>query len=402
METKIISKVLFALVSILAVMVSVSAAEIADISSVYIDDVNAFTHNEVSVTAGSNVVIDVYFTALTNATDVRIKAELEGEKTDAVVRTPSFDVEANISYRKSLVLKVPYELWDEVSDHATLNLKIWNGDFKTEREFVVRVQRPSYNAEIKSVSVESPVKSGEYMKVNVVVKNRGYNDINDLYLTVRIPALGLDRSAYLGDLVPIDPSCDEDCDETDTVSRTISLRIPDDTKPGIYNMEVVVSGDDLQQGIVKSITIQNEFPGNTIVPTDRKKAGTDENVDFELLLINPTSNIKVYRIVPESSKNLEVSASDSLVVVPAGSSRSITITANAAKEGDYTFNVKVFAGNDLINEVAYSLSAEEDNSVDPLTIITVILAVVFVVLVAVLIVLLTRRQPKEDLGESYY
>ena len=43
----------------------------------------------------------------------------------------SFDVIAGKTYKKTLSVRVPFELKDEVSEDVTLNVKIWNGEYKT-------------------------------------------------------------------------------------------------------------------------------------------------------------------------------------------------------------------------------------------------------------------------------
>ena len=122
-----------------------------------------------------------------------------------------------------------------------------------------------------------------------------------------------------------------------------------------------------------------------------------------MLLVNPTNKLKVYKIVTESgSENLYTSSSSSLVSVPAGLSKQVTITANAAKEGEYSFNANVFSGEKLEGVVTFGLSAE-GKSVNAVAVLTVILAIIFLVLLVVLIVLLGKKPRKsEELGESYY
>ena len=53
-------------------------------------------------------------------------------------------------------------------------------------------------------------------RFDIVLKNTGYNYLDDLYVTARIPALGLERTSYFGDLVAFECNDDDEaCDEDD-------------------------------------------------------------------------------------------------------------------------------------------------------------------------------------------
>ena len=122
------------------------------------------------------------------------------------------------------------------------------------------------------------------------------------------------------------------------------------------------------------------------------------------MIVNPTDTLKVYRIMTDDScgPNCNVGVSNSVVAVPAGTSKTVIVTANAAEEGEYTFNVNVLSGEHLEGVVTYTLSAE-GKTVNSIAILTVILAIIFLVLLVVLIVLLGKKPQKtEEFGESYY
>ena len=163
----------FALASILLVannFVSAGASELVTIDQIKIDDVFA-SGNEVAVVAGETITVKVMFTALQSASDVKLKLELEGAKVDEEAVTAPFTVEKGKKYSKTLTLTVPYELQDEVSDELTLDVKIWNGDFRTESDKIsLNVQRPSYNAAIMSIDSAQSVKAGKIYSVDVVLK----------------------------------------------------------------------------------------------------------------------------------------------------------------------------------------------------------------------------------------
>jgi len=287
---------------------------------------------------------------------------------------------------------------DAPSGDFNLNVRIWNSENESEYNSVLRIQRPSYNADIMSIEVSQTVVAGEILPVDIVLKNIGYNDLDDTYVTVSIPALGIERTSYFGDIIAI-----EDDDNDDFARGRFYLRIPYDAKEGIYTIEAEASNDDLNIVETKEIIVKNDFSnGNIIVTSFRKIVATGEDAEYSFMIVNPTNQLKVYQIVTESGGNLYTRANTAVVAVPAGTSKTVIVTANAAQEGEYTFNVNVLSGNELEDVVTFSLSAEGKKT-NTIAVLTVILAIIFLVLLVVLIVLLGKKpQKSEEFGESYY
>ena len=276
-------------------------------------------------------------------------------------------------------MKVPYELQDEASDNLALGIKVWNGDFKTELdEMTLRVQRTSYNVDVMDVSLPQSVSAGQTIPVDIVLKNTGYNDLNDLYVTAKITALNAEAKAYFGDLVALETGTGDE-KEADTVRGRLFLQVPYGAERGVYSLEVEISNNDMTANKVKQFFIENELPGTVI------KSGNS------LILVNPTNQLKVYSLIPDAG----TSVSESVVVVPAGTSK--TVVVNPGLTGSA---VSVFSGENLVGKVEFTGSeAKASNGV---VVLTVILAIIFVVLLVALIVLVTKKPEKEEFGESYY
>ncbi len=405
MNTKKILVSLLALVSIFFLAVTVSSAQLATIDSVEIDRVNVASSP--AIVAGDTIIVRVEFTSFVNASDVTVEVEIEGDKRDAEAQTKSFDVEDGFRYAKSLKLEVPFDLKDELSGEVSLTVDISGDGFKTQESFTIRVQRESFDADIKSIGVPQIIDAGDTFPIDIVLKNMGYNDLDDIYVTARISALGLERSAFFGDLVAlecddsntamenygvdIDRKCNED--DEDTLSGRIFLEVPYGVKAGIYALEVEVENDDTTSSEVVQVVIENAFSaGNFLVSGNN------------LLIVNPTNDVVVYRLVPESTSQVSVSLDQSLVAVPAGSSKMVTVNAEAQTAGTFTYSVNIFdvSGN-LVDSVSFSTSKTGRDATSPIVILTVILAIIFVVLLIVLIVLIGKKPEKaEDFGESYY
>lgn len=405
MNTKKLLVSLLAFVSVFVLVATVSAAPLATVSKVEVNGVNV--NSNPALVVGDSVAVRVDFNSLENLSDVIVKVTLEGDKKDVEAQTRSFDVEMGQEYSKTLKLVVPFDLKDVLSDTTTLDIEIRGSDgFKTETSYTLRVQREAYNANIMSVSVPQDIKAGDNFPVDIVLKNTGYNDLSDVYVTAKISALGIERTVFLGDIVALE--CDKDktgvqnygvditrkCneDDTDTLNGRLFLTVPYDVPAGVYALDVAVENDDTVTSGTVQVAIKNAFSaGNFIVSGN------------QLLVVNPTNEVVVYRLVPDAANTVAVKLSESLVAVPAGSSRTVSVEATS-NAGAQTYNVNVFASDgSLVDTVAFSAVGQESSSTNPVAVLTVVLAIIFIVLLVVLFVLIGKKPEKADeFGESYY
>ena len=134
MNTKnvLVSFCTIAIALFLVATISAATTEIATIESVKVNGMYDLGNEDISVVAGETVIVKVFFTALETASDVKMKASVEGTKVDVDAVSQSFNIEEGKRYSKTLTFRIPYELQDDVSDDLALNIKIWNGDFKKD------------------------------------------------------------------------------------------------------------------------------------------------------------------------------------------------------------------------------------------------------------------------------
>ncbi len=379
MDVKKILISFLAIAGILLLAASVSAytvtGNLTGISDVKIDGVSASTSGDISVIAGETLTVQVFLESSVDASDVRLQVEIEGDKTDVSAKTDYFDVEAGKKYLKTVELKVPYELRDEVSRGLPLNIKVWNRDYSSEiNDLTLRVQRPSYNVDVVSLNTDNMLRAGEIFPVEVVLRNTGYNNLDDLYVTLKIEALGVEKTTYFGDLVSIEDPNDENKD--DTVSGRVYLRLPFDAQEGKYVLEANIENDDATVSETKEIFVSNDFPEQIT-----KVAGG-------LLFINPSTELRMYKVVTASD--------ETLVTVPAGSSKTVDVFTGASN------TVTVLKMNGQVVGT-FTFEGSEQVSSSPVVVLTVISAIVLLILVVVLIVLMTKKPKKsEELSESYY
>ena len=378
MDAKKLMVFFMAIVTVISLVATISASTaITSNLEVKVNDDWA-NNNDISVVAGDVLNVKVMFNSLADASDVTVKVELEGNKVDSSAMSSVFDVESTMRYSKTLELEVPYELKDEVSDSLSLIVTVKSGsDYKTVQEYNLRVQRPSYNADIMSVVTSNTVNAGESFPVDIVLKNTGYNDLSDLYVTAKLSALnGVERTVYFGDLVSLES--DDDDEDTTTVNGRVTLQMPYNAEPGIYVLDIAVSNDDFQAKKSKQIVVVNDFPKTVI------QAGND------LLIVNPTDKLKVYKVVsPENEQ---------FVTVAAGATKTVQVNPTG---DEYIVNVLSMDG-ELVDSFTFS-ALEDTSSTSPIVVLTIILAIVFLVLLVVLIVLIGKKPEKvEEFGESYY
>jgi len=409
MNTKNLMVSFVAIMALILVATSVSAITINDVSvdGILAVDDGLLTGVTLSPDAGETITIKVFYTAdgsYEELKDVTVKIELG----DSEVESEEFVIRQGNSDRQVLNIKVPYDFDDdELFKEDELEITIEGKDeekvkHKDSIPVPLEIQRPSYNVDFKSVNVDSKVEAGETMSVDLLVKNTGYNDLDDLEVTVRIPTLGIEKTQYFGDLVSVESDdadvecewtssgweCDYDNDHddnTDTMNKRMYLKVPYGAEAGTYALEVEVSNEDAIISKTVQFVVTNGLPETVI------KSGND------LIVVNPTNKVAVYRVVYNEREVVES--------VNAGQSIRVPIEV---PEGEYNFDVNVFTmTGEVVGAVNFSGESAEASTVanleSPVVILTVVLAIIFLVLLVVLIVLVTKKPEKtEEFGESYY
>jgi len=401
MKTNYILVFLAALVAILCVQFV--SASVVSFDSVQINGADVNSGSIVAVDAGMSVPITVSFTALQNASDAKIRAWFSVSGKDVTYVSDRFDLIANGSYTKSFSLTLPSNI--DLSDDITLYVRVQTSAGDTEQTAQLRVQRESYNVNVLDVEVPQTVQAGSTIPVNVVLKNLGSHELEDLFITAKIDALGISKRVYASDITPQD-NWNSDDNNADAVERTIFLQIPSDAKSGIYTVEVDASNADSDSSAMRSIVISGEVASSDVLTTTvSKTVAANEEASYDLVIVNSGSKMQLYTISANAPNGLSVSVDQALVSVPADSTRVVKVSAEAAKAGTYNFAVDVNADGSLVKEVSFAtvVSGKSVMSASPTVVLTIVLAVIFVVLVIVLIILLTRKPTKtEELGESYY
>ncbi|MEM4325683.1 MAG: hypothetical protein QXU40_00050 [Candidatus Pacearchaeota archaeon] len=424
MDAKRISALLTVFMSILLFATSISARDIADNVRILVNGVDVggdvVSITPLSVVSNELIVVEVRFDSLINSQNIYVEIELETKNKNIVKKTKFFNVEEGKRYVQSLSIEVPFDLEDTLSDFAHLTITIKGRGVRDDfGPYKIRVQRESYKVEFVSLNAPKIINSGDIVPVDIVFRNIGYNDLKDLFVKARIPALGIEQTSFIGDLIAL--KCDKDatpeenwginisrkCWESKETTKSIRFlfEIPNEAKSGRYALEIEVVGEKAIFNKVYEIEIMNKYPaGNFIVSGN------------QLLIINPTNEIKVYRIVPQSTSEVSVRVSEYLVAIPPYSSKSVTVEAESKVSSQQKYFVSILTPDDKVVETleftkppssvkeatAFVIKTAEGGSSNLILVITILLAIIFIILVVVLIVLLTKKPEKEEFGESYY
>ncbi len=354
-----------------------------------------------AVDAGQSLDLNVVFDAIASENNVRVTARVLGEP-GLYDATERFDVISGGVYSKRLSIKVPYDI--DPSESFLLEVRVENQNGGDQMTATFAVQRKSYALEFLSVESASRIASGEILPIDIVVKNRGRYDAQDTFVIASIPELGISKKIFLEDLSANESTNNEI--EDDAIEGRIMLAIPSNAAPGLYTVEVKAYNADTETVSARKVEVVSGNSNSGIVASPLSRtfsAGSDGK--YTLTIVNSGSKILVYNLVTSSDNGLTVDSSDSVIVVPAGSSKSVDLTAVAAREGNYNFKVTVLdSDNNVVGEKNFVANVEgKAVGGSAAVVLTIILAIIFVVLLVVLIVLLTRKPAKaEESSESYY
>lgn len=418
MKQKNLLVFLVAAFALVAVASNVSA--FGDITAVKVNGIDALGGVDFANFAGDRVMLTVTFTAddgvdpaVLNevlAIDVRMKAWFTGERDNSAI-SDRIEVLENRVYVLNAYLDVPHDLGNDLNEPRTLNIVVESKQVEADSETIsFTVQRESYNLEILSVTLQPEVTAGESVAIDVVLKNRGSQRADDTFLRVKIPELRIETQTYFGDLTPTDQS---NPDRDDALERRTYLRLPVDVPAGLYTVVLEAFNDDSFATTEKRILVSGVSEEALVIPSQSSKTfSTGETAEYKLTIVNRGSAVSVYRVSVDAPANFNTEVSESLLVVPAGSSRTFSVFTDSAVRDDYSFTVKVASEEGVLvaqNTLAASVTdngkstSRVTGGANTTVLLTVVLAIVFIVLLVVLIVLLTRKpETKEEFGESYY
>ncbi len=417
------------LVSMIAVMtlltlsfVSASTGDLTDDWTVVIDGAEVEQDGATisGIEAGQSIPIKVIFDAVECAEDVKVKAEIDYDDGDIEDRTERFELLEGSTYTKRLTLDLPSDI--DPAEELTLTITISNRKDKDSQEYTILLQRESYRLDVLDAEIPSEAEAGSVIAVDVVIKNWGMHKLEDAFVRITIPELGVQRKVYFGDIDPLDECefrddiCSEDeedcrryfkdCDGEDAASGRVYITIPDNANSGIYDVEIEAYNVDSSQTVKRSLVISGrEEATNVLTGASSKDLDIGQEVTYDIVIVNSGSNMKVYTLTPEQVSGLIVDV-DPVVTVPADASRTVRVTVKAtesAEEGTHLVKINVESDGELIQQANLSANVEKGTAVaNSVVVLTIVLVIIFVVLLIILIVLLTKKPATMETEETSY
>jgi uncharacterized membrane protein len=372
-------KNLMKLVSVLVLfIISLSvatAAQITAIQEVKIDgdvlcavgDASCTQPNVLGLEKDDEFKVKVQLRSIVALDDVQVEAFIRGFDSNDLIEDISdvFDAKANVTYYKTLTLKLPLRM-----DQDTYKLRVIVSDrdnTENVENYELEIDSVRHGLEIRDViiSPESTVKAGRALLVSARIKNRGESSEEDVKVKVSIHELGISASDYIDEIDEEDCTSD-DCDDSVT-SEELYLRIPDNARTGDYTLQVQVEFDDGDETETKTSTIHvvgvDEQPvetevTKTIITIGPESQEVTKGVAsvYPITLTNAGTNSRTYTIMVDSADwaTFKISPSNVVVLNPS-ESKAVYVYATAAataSAGEHIFSVTVKSGDKELKQVA--------------------------------------------------
>ena len=271
MKYKLLTTLLILLIGVLGISTLVSASSDITISRVTVDDVELLlsdpTLNTVSFERGNTIEVRVEFMSTGPHSDARVRTWISGYEFDDVSdKTAPFDMVQGVRYVKTLHLDIPEDIDVEGVDNDRFSLKIeisGKDEALIVETFTLKIDKIRHKLNIMDVIFypSNTVEPGRALRAVVRVENLGQQKEDDVLVRVSIPDLGISTRTYIDELSADQESNDDD-EETSASSRDLVLTIPQDAKPGEYDVEVDVEYSRGHETVTKRSTILVEESGS--------------------------------------------------------------------------------------------------------------------------------------------
>ncbi|GIU68958.1 MAG: hypothetical protein KatS3mg002_0194 [Candidatus Woesearchaeota archaeon] len=422
MKTKIL--ILFLLM--IATIGTVAAVNL-EVTSVEINNRNIYesdgTHsNNYRYQRGEDLNIDVCVKALSEVKDAQIEANIYGYKYSTRERdkvsdmTDTFDLDEGDNDCFELNLQIPTKM---DIDYYKLRIRVADRDgISFEKMFQLNIKGSSRSSaiEIKDFTIEpQEVIAGRAFTAKVKVKNIGDYDLDDLKVTVSVPQLNIKTSEYMDTI---------DSDETKTFEELL-LRIPECTREGRYNVEIVVEFDEYEETSVSTyINVKSgDMCGTSSTGTEDKTVITvpssqeinvGTSVAYPIMIQNNMGQSKTYTLTVSGAAGWATTKIEpnAVVVVPAGQSKTVYLYVSPninAELGDKILTLTVDSGTEskqipLVAKLSKTTSGTTTNwsNLRNGLELTFVVLVIILIIIGLIIAFNKMKDNKKEETEPYY
>lgn len=356
---------IFVMLFVLVAAVSAVSAVNLEVVSVEINNRNIYEasgnhSNNYKFERGEELDIDVCVKALAEVQDAQIEADIYGyrystrENEKVSDTTNTFDLDENDNDCFTLNLQVP-NLIDQ--DYYKLRIRVADRDgisFEKTFQFHLTGIDRSSAVQIKDFSIDpEEIVAGRAFTSMVKVRNLGDDDLEDLKVTVSVPELNIKASEFMDEL---------EADESKTFEELL-LRIPECTKPGNYDVEMLVEFDEYEEATATTtISVKKSDMCGTSTGTSVEERsvitvpGSQEltpgtSIAYPVMIQNNNDVSKTYTLTVSGTADWATTRIDpsSVVIVPAGQSKTVYLYVSAnqnAASGDKIMTLTVDSGTE--------------------------------------------------------
>ncbi len=398
-----------------------------------VDGIVADQNTPVRVERGQLLPVELFFRGNPNVCtngadnpcyDVRARVFIGGyEYGDVQALTSIFEVEGNVDDSKELLLRIPTDI--PASDDYTLNVQVFDNHKTTIKVFKLRLQESRHNVELYDVLFNpiNNVRSGQALFTTVRLENLGDNIESNIKVTVSIPALGIQTSQFVDQLVSEQElvTNSESTGRDAATTNDLVLLIPQDAKEGDYEIVVNVNYNRGFSNTEKKYVIH--VKGSNVVPQtgstlnvnvdntlQRITAGQGGVYKFSLSNLGQTSSVVNFEVTGNNFGNVRVDPQTLVIEPNSAKDAFVYASPNEGLTGLQTFTVKLKDANgNVLSEKVLSLDIAVQTKLTSDTTKTVLMigfVVLLILLIVLSIVVIVKKLSDDDdkpvEGQTYY
>ena len=398
---------------------NVSAEGSVDITTVTIEDVEfdvsgtdpvLAIYAPVYLDSMIDVIVEWEAQANTSYDNVEIEIEFDGDETESL----EFDIESYHVARETFKVEISddEDLLEGDYQNLVITMNDNNGNELDRVVVKLDIKRARNLVEIFDVNFRNGLQAnaGEIFTASVGVANEGRDDEEDVYVVMSIPELSLTTRTDRFDLFTEDYVETESTDDDDEYKmyKQLLVNLPLTVPSGVYDVHFKVyfdDGDDYSEEVYSLVVGAGQaYESQISMDTQYQVASAGKAIVYKVLLENPNVDYNV-EVEGLNFGTYEVRTEDGKAYVFV----SIDEDANF---GEYTFNVVVSAGTNVLEEFEVTTKVAQDsaNFSDVKQGLEIGFAVLLVILVILGIILVAKKlgkgddleEPMLDEDQTYY
>lgn len=290
------------------------------VNEVQIDDITLTSGtNRVSLDRSTGYPVEIQFTPQQNVSNLEIEAFISGyeynydDKISDIA--PADDYEANITYKRTLNIKIPKDI-EEDSYKLRILFSDRDGDSLIQ-DYNLKLDPVRNALEIMDIMLsQETVEAGNTLTASVRLANLGSEEEENIRIEFTIPELGVSAATYIDELEQ----------EDEESSEEVFLRIPDNAKAGVYNLDVKVDYDRKHNSVSGSalISVKNtkEEPVKpktaVLIGSNLESASFDRPAVYPVSVSNYAKTARVFTFAVEGADfaDVEINPASTFIVQP--------------------------------------------------------------------------------------